>query len=117
DPPEEPDRDAHAQVRVQPARRRPRRAAALRGRSDAPRLRHGRSPRRARRVPREARAELREVPLVLLTLAADPLEQDLDELLDEVLGAPQAQTIAEDTTEHVRDAANAEQGSGEHQRM
>ena len=50
-----PDRDPHAQVRLQRRRRRDGRPAGVRGRGDPARLRHRRSGRGARRVPREAR--------------------------------------------------------------
>ena len=48
------DRAAHAEVRLQPDRRRPGRPAAVRRRGDPPRLRHRRGGRRPRRLPREA---------------------------------------------------------------
>ena len=63
---QEPDRAAHAQVRVQPDRRRPRRSAAVRRGGDAPRVHDRRGGRGPRRVPREAPARLVALPLLLL---------------------------------------------------
>ena len=51
---QEPDRAAHAQVRVQPRRRRAGRPAAVRRRGHPPGLRHRRGRGGPRRVPREA---------------------------------------------------------------
>ena len=57
---------ADAQVRVQPARRRARRPAALRGRGHPAGVHDRRGRRGARRVPGEARPGLEPVPLALL---------------------------------------------------
>ena len=57
---------ADAQVRVQPARRRARRPAALRGRGHAAGVHDRRGGRGPRRVPGEAGARLEPVPLALL---------------------------------------------------
>ena len=58
---------ADAQVRLQPARRRPRRSAALRRRGDPDGLHDRRGRRGPRPVPREARARLVAFPLDVLT--------------------------------------------------
>ncbi len=59
-------RPADAEVLVQPPRRRPGRPAALRGRDHAPGVHDRRGARGPRPVPREARAGLVALPLVLL---------------------------------------------------
>ena len=55
---QEPHRPAHAQVRLQPHRRRPGGPAALRRRGHPPRLHDRRGPGGPRRLPREARPRL-----------------------------------------------------------
>ena len=66
-----PDRDPHAQVRLQRRRRRHGRPAGVRRRGDAARLRHRRGGRGSRRVPREARPRLVAVPLAVLSALRD----------------------------------------------
>ena len=63
---QEPDRAAHAQVLVQPDRRRAGRPAAVRRRGDPPGLHDRRGRRGPGLVPREARPRLVAVPLALL---------------------------------------------------
>ena len=63
---QEPHRPAHAQVRLQRHRRRPRWPASLRRRGHAARLRHRRGRRGTRFVPGEASAGLEALPLGLL---------------------------------------------------
>ena len=57
-----PTAQAHAQVRLQPDRRRPRRPAVVRRRGDAARLRNRRGGRGPRRLPRQARPRLVDFP-------------------------------------------------------
>src|SRR3546814_7368597 len=63
---QEPDRAAHAEVRLQPDRRRPGRPAGVRRRGHPPGLHDRRGRRRPRQLPGEARPRLVRFPLALL---------------------------------------------------